>query len=436
MLRSLWAALALALATLIAPADTAFANDRMVWIFNEMSDPANQGRMTATLHFGVPETDDMQVSGTCDATRGSSAKFSSLTFGADVGNLENGKAVDLRFSGGGTEQTLKGTVHRAAAEADINGVVVSLEHGDPLWQLLAEKDHLDYQVPGYRAVPLALKKGQENIGKFVAACKKYAEVLVPSNGTAAAPAAAGSAEKAAFDAAKDLGTREAWNAFLHNYPSGFHADLARAYLVKLEAPAGVAPQTAIPAVPQGAAETVLVEGTEARISCKQLFKVRSINSGVPSKLTFINRANTMRSIQWLDEKSQPKDLASLQSGQKEEFNTVTTHPWMIATGPGDCIEILYPGPNGTIVELTDASKSSTESSSRSKSSSTKSSKKKKYEVHPSVSCRELGLDYRNGQCVAKAKKDKDRYKVQKKKGCPAGTYLNPLGQCQPNETGG
>jgi hypothetical protein len=40
-------------------------------------------------------------------------------------------------------------------------------------------------------------------------------------------------EKEAFEAAKELGTVEAWDAFLSNYPTGFHADLARAYVKKL-----------------------------------------------------------------------------------------------------------------------------------------------------------------------------------------------------------
>ncbi len=44
-----------------------------------------------------------------------------------------------------------------------------------------------------------------------------------------------SEEKDAFEAAKELGTAAAWNAFLANYPTGFHADLARAYLKKLDA---------------------------------------------------------------------------------------------------------------------------------------------------------------------------------------------------------
>src|SRR5665647_468957 len=44
---------------------------------------------------------------------------------------------------------------------------------------------------------------------------------------------AGASEKEAFDAAKDLGTVDAWNAFLSTYPTGFRADLARAYIKKL-----------------------------------------------------------------------------------------------------------------------------------------------------------------------------------------------------------
>ena len=49
-------------------------------------------------------------------------------------------------------------------------------------------------------------------------------------------------EKQAFEAAKELGTVEAWDAFLSNYSAGFYADLARAYVKKLaEEPAAPAP---------------------------------------------------------------------------------------------------------------------------------------------------------------------------------------------------
>ena len=53
--------------------------------------------------------------------------------------------------------------------------------------------------------------------------------------------------KDAFEAARELGTIDAWNAFLANYPTGFYADLARAYIKKLAAGGAVTPPTATPA---------------------------------------------------------------------------------------------------------------------------------------------------------------------------------------------
>jgi hypothetical protein len=49
--------------------------------------------------------------------------------------------------------------------------------------------------------------------------------------------------KEAFEAARELGTAEAWAAFLASYPAGFYADLARAYVKKL-AGDGAAPSRA------------------------------------------------------------------------------------------------------------------------------------------------------------------------------------------------
>lgn len=58
-------------------------------------------------------------------------------------------------------------------------------------------------------------------------------------------------EKEAFEAAKELGTIEAWEAFLNNFPKGFRADLARAYVRRLgseqKSEPAAAPQPAAPA---------------------------------------------------------------------------------------------------------------------------------------------------------------------------------------------
>src|SRR5262245_48560471 len=83
------------------PTTRAVAADNMEWQFYESNDPGNQGRVTAKLIYGVPETDNVQVTGVCDATRGPGGQSFSVTFGAEIGDLENGKEVELRVSGGG-----------------------------------------------------------------------------------------------------------------------------------------------------------------------------------------------------------------------------------------------------------------------------------------------------------------------------------------------
>jgi hypothetical protein len=72
--------------------------------------------------------------------------------------------------------------------------------------------------------------------------------MVPWRHDAAFAQSAEISEKEAFEAAKELGTVEAW---LSNYPTGFHADLARAYVKKLAEPTQApspSPETA-PAMP-------------------------------------------------------------------------------------------------------------------------------------------------------------------------------------------
>ncbi len=60
--------------------------------------------------------------------------------------------------------------------------------------------------------------------------------------------AQGATEKEAFEGAKELGTLEAWEAFLNNFPSGFRADLARAYVRRLGTETNSTPATAPAAV--------------------------------------------------------------------------------------------------------------------------------------------------------------------------------------------
>ena len=186
-------------------AASAMAEDPMEWQFSEFDDPDNEGRKIASLIYGVPETDNIQVSGVCNAAARPGAPFPELTFGADIGDLENGKDVELRFSGGGFDHVMKGKVQRATGEG-ISGVVVAVEANDPLWTAMAEKASLDYLVPGYKAATLDFARGKSNIQEFVQACRNYANA-----GLSAEPvpsrSSTGSAEKDAFESAKDSADR-------------------------------------------------------------------------------------------------------------------------------------------------------------------------------------------------------------------------------------
>ena len=164
---------ALAFASL-ALATRAHAENGMEWQFSEANDPSNQAHPSARLIYGVPETDNVQVSGICDGGAGSAAKSSSVTFGADIGDLQNGKDTELRVSGGGFDYALKGQIFRATGEEGLSGVRVDVENDNPLWQAFAEKDSVDYLVPGYKASSLDLTKGRDKIQQFVRACETFA----------------------------------------------------------------------------------------------------------------------------------------------------------------------------------------------------------------------------------------------------------------------
>ena len=118
------------------------------------------------------------------------AAFSSVTFGAASGDLKDGTETELRFSGGGFDHVLKGTIHRPSGEEGISGVHVDIKHDDPLWQALQEKDSLDYLVPGYRASTLELKDGHDKIKSFIESCRAYAKAILGDDAESAAKSTA------------------------------------------------------------------------------------------------------------------------------------------------------------------------------------------------------------------------------------------------------
>lgn len=146
------------------------------------------------------------------------------------------------------------------------------------------------------------------------------------------------AAKDAFEVAKELGTEDAWNAFLGSYPTGFYADMARAYLKKVAEPS----------------ETIAPVPSSARASehqCSERTALRSEKSSEPTKITFVNKSGMYRSFLWIDFEGNLQDYGGLNAGEQITFDTYRTHPWMVATGPGDCLQIFMPAAEPATVEL-------------------------------------------------------------------------------------
>lgn len=300
-------------------------------------------------------------------------------------------------------------------------------------------------------------------------------VLVEGCGSAVAEEAS-TAEKDAFEAAKELGTIEAWDAFLSNHSTGFYADLARAYVKKLT---GAAPQPETPSQPAAAAATPAppppssAETEAEELSCAEVKDVKAERSDKAVKLRFVNESEATIIIQWIDFNGALKEYAKLQPGKELVQDTFMTHPWIAAYEEGSCRQLFRPAGDLSVARLLpekeiDHSGADDDAPASSTAKAAAPVPTRKVYVNPYQKCRnigkvysggmcvsryakpskatverrakascvELGMIYLNGKCAPKTKAERKSAAKNKNKPCPAGTYRNPYGKCQPNETGG
>lgn len=264
-----------------------------------------------------------------------------------------------------------------------------------------------------RLIPLAAKVVL--VAVMLASLPQTAAVA--AGDTSAAPAVSQDAAKSAFDSAKELGTADAWNAFLISYPSGFYADLARAYLKKVGEPSTAPAVTPVPAptAPEPAAATVLPpsSGRAAERSCTERNTFRSEHSREPTKITFVNQSGMYRAIMWIDFDGTLKDYGGLNSGEEIVLDTFRTHPWMIASGPGDCLQIFLPAAEPATVRLERLA--ADDGPVRPEPVATKQPEKKSSPPTQKLKC---GKNYKlkNGECVLL-------------QNCGKNAYRSPEGDC-------
>jgi hypothetical protein len=166
-----------------------------------------------------------------------------------------------------------------------------------------------------------------------------------SSGAQEASSASGNSDKEDFESAKELGTAEAWQAFLAAHPSGFYSDLARAYLAKLSA--GGTPQSAVPSSAASSSANILDP------SCYDVKNLRTTSSTVPTKLTVVNKSATDSILRWIDERGRIEDYGTIKAGQQVTVDTFLDNPWLITDDTGRiCFQVFMPHPGSRVVEFT------------------------------------------------------------------------------------
>lgn len=147
-------------------------------------------------------------------------------------------------------------------------------------------------------------------------------------------------EKEAFDAAKDLGTVQAWEAFLKSFSSGFRADLAKAYIKKLnEGGPPDASGAAVGEVLAPSASTAALSEAE-ELPCRDAGKLRSEESKTAAKLVFSNQSKSDRRITWIDFRGKEQKSIVLKPGDENIQQTFLTHPWLIRDERGKCLLVI------------------------------------------------------------------------------------------------
>lgn len=117
---------------------------------------------------------------------------------------------------------------------------------------------------------------------------------------------------------------------------------------------GLVPSPWSPSSLGGAGVAVAQVPSSARAgsrSCSEAKSLRPQHSKEPTKITFVNKSATYRALNWIDFKGHQKSYGGMNPGESKTVSTFRTHPWVVATGPGDCIKIYLPAAEPSTVTL-------------------------------------------------------------------------------------
>src|SRR3954462_906131 len=79
--------------------------------------------------------------------------------------------------------------------------------------------------------------------------------------------------------------------------------------------------------------------------------IKSLESSIETRITFVNRCESVVKIYWIDKEGKRKFHDTLQPDKSIEFRTYVTHPWLVTDAKDNLWGMYLPDPQPRTVEL-------------------------------------------------------------------------------------
>jgi len=143
-------------------------DDMLAWHYVRSGSDANVATV-ATLFYGVPETDNVQMSASCSSADGASQPR--VIVSSEVPRAAPGLPVPVRFAAPSFDRMFLGL---AIMGEEAQGGEMDIETDDPLWSALTRLDFIGYSVDDEPPLDLPLAGIRAPLRKFLTDCSMFA----------------------------------------------------------------------------------------------------------------------------------------------------------------------------------------------------------------------------------------------------------------------
>ena len=85
--------------------------------------------------------------------------------------------------------------------------------------------------------------------------------------------------------------------------------------------------------------------------CPEERSLRSTDSRLETKLTFVNTTNAAVRIYWLNYQGRREFYSNVASGRNFVVDTFATHPWVVTDSDEDCLGAYMPQPRPSTIQI-------------------------------------------------------------------------------------